>query len=140
WQSAKNVLTVGAMNTDDYTIAYFSSRGPLKDGRIKPEITAGGWAITSTTTNNGYGVNYGTSMASPVVTGSLSLMYERYRQIHGGTNPKNSLMKALVCNTAEDLGNTGPDYTFGFGMLNARRAVEAIDSSRYFINIVSNGG
>jgi Subtilase family len=140
WQSAKNVLTVGAMNSNDYTIASFSSRGPLKDGRLKPEITAAGWAVTSTTSYNGYGVNYGTSMASPVATGSLSLMYERYRQIHGGANPKSSLMKALVCNTAEDLGNAGPDYTFGFGMLNARRAVEAIDSNRYFINTVSNGG
>ena len=49
-------------------------------------------------------------------------------------------MKALVCNTAEDLGNAGPDYTFGFGMLNARRAVEAIENNRYFINTISNGG
>ena len=140
WQSAKNVLTVGAMKTDDYSIAYFSSRGPLKDGRIKPEITTGGWAVTSTTTGNGYGINWGTSMASPVATGSLSLMYERYRQTHGGANPRSSLMKALACNTAEDLGNAGPDYTFGFGMLNTRRAVEAIEGNRYFINAVSNGG
>lgn len=140
WQSAKNVLTVGAINTGDYSIANFSSRGPLKDGRIKPEITAGGWAITSTTTNNNYGVNYGTSMASPVVTGALSLMYERYRQLNGGANPKSSLIKAVACNTAEDLGNAGPDYTFGFGMLNTRRAVEALEGNRYFVNAVSNGG
>ncbi|MEP7144910.1 MAG: S8 family serine peptidase, partial [Ferruginibacter sp.] len=139
WQSAKDVLTVGAMNTDDYSIAYFSSLGPLKDGRIKPEITAAGSSITSTTTYNTYGLNNGTSMATPVVTGALSLMYERYRQTHAGANPKSSLMKALVCNTAEDLGNAGPDYTFGFGMLNARRAVDAIENNRYFINTISNG-
>ncbi|MEP7107303.1 MAG: S8 family serine peptidase [Ferruginibacter sp.] len=140
WQSAKNVLTVGAMNTDDYSIAFFSSRGPLKDGRIKPEITAGGWAVTSTTINNTYGVIFGTSMACPVATGSLALMYERYRQIHGGANPKSPLMKVLLCNTAEDLGNPGPDFTFGFGMLNARLAIDAIENNRYFINTVSNGG
>ncbi len=139
WQSAKNVLTVGAINTVDYSIAGFSSRGPVKDGRIKPEITAGGLGITSTTPNNTYGGNSGTSMATPAVTGALSLMYERYRQTHGGANPSSALVKALACNTAEDLGNAGPDFSFGFGLLNVRRAVEAIDSNRYFINTVSNG-
>jgi hypothetical protein len=140
WQTAKNVLTVGAMNVQDYSIASFSSRGPVTDGRIKPEITANGWAVTSTFAYNTYGGDYGTSMAAPAVTGTLSLMYERYRQLHGGANPASALMKALVCNTAEDLGNAGPDYTFGFGMLNARRAVDAIDNNRYFIHSISNGG
>jgi hypothetical protein len=120
WQTAKNVLTVGAMNAQDYSIGNFSSRGPVADGRIKPEITANGVGVLSTKMNNTYGLNSGTSMATPVVTGSLSLFNERYRQLHGGANPTGALMKALVCNTAEDLGNTGPDYTFGFGMLNAR--------------------
>jgi hypothetical protein len=140
WQCAKNVLTVGAMNAGDYSIANFSSRGPVADGRIKPEISANGWAVVSTNANNAYGANYGTSMACPAVTGSLSLMYERYRQLHAGANPGSDLMKALVCNTAENLGNAGPDYTFGFGMLNARRAVEALESNRYFINSIANGG
>lgn len=140
WQAAKNVLTVGALNAEDYSIANFSSRGPVLDGRLKPEITAAGWAVTSTITYNNYGINSGTSMASPVVTGAISLVCQRYRQKNAGANPRGSLMKAILCNTAEDLGNPGPDYTFGFGMLNARRAVEAIDSSRYFINMITNAG
>ena len=140
WQAAKNVLTVGAINTLDYKVAPFSSSGPANDGRIKPEITAGGWAVLSTYLNNTYGNNWGTSMACPTVTGAVALMYERYRQLHGGQNPKSALMKALVCNTAEDLGNTGPDYIFGFGMLNARRAVQAIDSVRYIVSNIANGG
>ena len=139
WQCAKNVLTVGAMNVQDYSIAYFSSRGPVADGRIKPEITANGWAVASTTTNNNYGINYGTSMACPAVTGALSLLYERYKQLNAGANPTSALIKAVVCNTAEDLGNAGPDYTFGFGMMNARRAVQAIESNHYFTNAIDNG-
>ncbi|MBI3883994.1 MAG: S8 family serine peptidase, partial [Sphingobacteriales bacterium] len=138
WQSAKNVLTVGAMNTADYSIASFSSRGPVADGRIKPEITSGGVTISSTTLNNTYGYSNGTSMASPVITGVLALIYERYRQTHAGADPTSSLMKAIICNTALDLGNAGPDYSFGFGMVNARKAVEAIDSSRYFTGNIAN--
>ncbi len=53
---------------------------------------------------------------------------------------KAHLIKAIACNTAEDLGNAGPDYTYGFGMMNARRAVEAIDSNRYFISTIANAG
>ncbi|MEO6550639.1 MAG: S8 family serine peptidase [Ferruginibacter sp.] len=139
WQTAKNVLTVGAVNSTDYTIADFSSRGPVKDGRIKPEITASGVNVISTYINNNYGPISGTSMSSPVVTGALSLIYERYRQLHGGANPTAALTKALVCNTAEDLGTAGPDYTFGFGMLNARRAVEAMEANRYIIGNINNG-
>ena len=139
WQSAKNVLTVGALNTDDYTIAYFSSRGPVNDGRIKPEITAGGWNVISTFPNNNYGSGYGTSMASPAVAGAMALLYERYRQLHAGADPKSSLIKTLACNTAEDLGNKGPDYTFGFGLLNARRAVEAMEANRYFVSTLTTG-
>ena len=138
WQTAKNVLTVGAIKTLDYTNASFSSRGPVKDGRIKPEITSGGLNVLSTNVYNNYGYNTGTSMACPAVTGSIALMYERYRQLNSGANPSAALMKALVCNTAEDLGNAGPDYTFGFGMLNARRAVEAIENNRYITSSITN--
>lgn len=139
WQCAKNVLTIGAAKVDDYTIAPFSSRGPVKDGRIKPELVANGWAIGSTYPFNTYDGFYGTSMAAPVVTGALALLYERYRQLNGGANPSGALAKALVCNTAEDLGNPGPDFTFGFGLLNIRRAVEALEGNRYFSGSLTNG-
>ncbi len=140
WQCAKNVLTVGAVNVQNNSIAFYSSCGPVQqDGRLKPEITADGYEVLSTIANNSYGYNYGTSMAAPAVTGAMVLMYERYRQIHAGADPKGALVKALACNTAEDLGNPGPDFIFGFGMLNARRAVEAIDSNRYFISSIANG-
>lgn len=139
WQTAKNVLTVGAIKTQDYTNASFSSRGPANDGRLKPEITAGGWQVNSAIPTNSYLAANGTSMASPAVTGALSLMYQRYRQINGGANPKGALMKAIICNTAEDLGNAGPDYTFGFGMMNVRRAINVIDSATYLFDQISGG-
>ena len=137
WQSAKNVLTVGAINQLDYTIANFSSRGPVQDGRLKPEIVASGVNVFSDWTLNRYVNNSGTSMSGPIVTGATTLLNERYRQLNGGVTPKAALLKALMCNTAEDLGNPGPDFTFGFGMLNARRAVEALEGHQYFISNVA---
>ena len=134
WQCAKNVLTVGAMNQADYTIAGFSSRGPVQDGRLKPEIVASGVNTFSTVYSNLYGPNSGTSMASPVVTGAATILNERYRQLNSGATPRASLIKALLCNTAEDLGTPGPDYTYGFGMMNARKAVEAMEGNQYFIS------
>lgn len=140
FQCAKNVLTVGAFDNWLYTIANFSSRGPAGDGRLKPEIVAGGTAIYSTFPNNNYAANWGTSMATPTVTGTLGLLYERYRQLHSGSNPSAALIKALACNGADDVGNPGPDYTYGFGVLNARTAVEAMENNHYFTNSVTGGG
>jgi hypothetical protein len=133
-QTAKNVLTVGNLNVSNYTISVNSSKGPVNDGRVKPEIVANGSAVISTYPNNTYAFSGGTSMAAPVVVGAAGLLVERYRQLNAGTNPKAALVKAVLCNTAEDLGNAGPDFTFGFGMLNVRRAIETIETNKYFLN------
>jgi hypothetical protein len=140
FQTGKNVLTVGAVDNSNYAIANFSSCGPVDDGRLKPEIVAGGWAITSTVPGNAYGVDYGTSMAAPTASGTLGLLYERYRQLHGGANPTAALIKAVACNGADDLGNPGPDFIYGFGNLNARTAVEALENNTYFNGVTVNGG
>ncbi len=138
WQCAKNVLTVGAFDNANNSIAFFSSRGPVQDGRLKPEVVAGGVSVTSTYPYNTYGSSSGTSMATPTVTGSIALLSQRFKQLNAGANPGNALLKALVCNTAEDMGNPGPDFTYGFGKLNTRRAVEALESGRYEINSINN--
>ncbi len=136
FQCAKNVLDVGQMDNSSDTLNPYSSRGPVSDGRIKPEIVAGGVSITSTYPYNSYGVESGTSMASPTVTGTLALLCERYRQLNSGQDPLGSLLKAVICNSADDLGPPGPDFGYGFGMLNARTAVETIEKNQYFIGSV----
>jgi hypothetical protein len=57
-------------------------------------------------------------MAAPAVTGGLALLYQRYRQLNAGANPKSGLMKTLICNGATDKGNAGPDFSYGFGFMN----------------------
>ncbi|HEU4470254.1 MAG TPA: S8 family serine peptidase [Flavisolibacter sp.] len=138
YQSAKNVITVGATN-DSGAIAAFSSRGPVKDGRTKPEIVAMGQFVASAWFGNFYSYNNGTSMAAPAVAGGLGLLYQRYRQLHGGANPKNGLMKALVCNGTTDRGNTGPDFQYGFGWMNLLRSVDMLENNRYVIGSCTQG-
>ncbi len=140
WQCAKNVLTVGAIDNASNTIGSFSSRGPVVDGRLKPEIVAGGVGVISTFPYNLYGTNSGTSMAAPTVTGSLALLTQRYKQLHGNVNPPAYLLKVLVCNSAIDKGNAGPDFTYGFGNLNTRKAVKDLEANNYFIDSIGNSG
>jgi len=139
FQSSKNALVVGQYNNSNDQIGSGSSRGPVKDGRIKPELMAGGINIMSTSSNNTYGLISGTSMSAPAVTGALALLYERYRILHGGANPTAALIKALACNGADDMGTDGPDYLWGFGRLNAAAAVEMMEQNKYFTGTVANG-
>jgi hypothetical protein len=141
YQSAKNDLVVGNTSNDG-TIYPSSSRGPVNDGRIKPEICALGAAVISSVgpTPNGYDFAWGTSMASPAVAGGLALLDQRYKQLNGGINPKSGLMKALICNGGRDLGNIGPDYTYGFGWLNLLRSVDMLENNHYVISSIANTG
>lgn len=138
YQAAKNVIVVGSMN-DSFVISSFSSRGPVKDGRVKPDIIAVGESIISTVGSNLYGSNQGTSMAAPAVTGGAALLYQRYKQLHSGSNPKSGLIKAILCNGASDKGNTGPDYKYGYGALNLSRSVQMIDNGNYFTGTSTQG-
>ena len=119
--SAKNVISTGRTATNGL-ISPSSSKGPTQDGRIKPDIITPGTSIFSTLPGNTYQSASGTSMAAPGVTGGLALLYQRYRQLNGGNNPKNMLMKALLCNGATDKGLAGPDFTYGFGVMNLLRS------------------
>lgn len=139
YQAAKNVITVGN-TTAEGEIWNTSSRGPVSDGRIKPEISAQGRQIMSTyAINNSYINSTGTSMASPAIAGGLALLYQQYRKLHGQSNPKNGLMKAILCNGTTDLGNDGPDYQYGFGWMNLLRSVKMIENNSYLTGSATQG-
>ncbi|MEO5911531.1 MAG: S8 family serine peptidase [Pelobium sp.] len=134
--TAKNILTVGAVaglpygpsNPSDIVISDFSSYGPTDDGRIKPDIVADGVEVTSTsnTDTKSYATLSGTSMSSPNVSGSLVLLQEYYAQLNAGKFMKSATLKGLVIETAEDAGNIGPDYIYGWGLLNMEKAANLI--------------
>jgi PKD repeat protein len=143
YSTAKNVLTVGAVrkinnnNTNngwtqisDVVMSTFSGWGPTDDGRIKPDVVGCGvnvFSAGSASTTN-YTTKNGTSMASPNVSGSLLLVQQHF------SNLKNrylraSTLKGLTIHTADEAGNVGPDYVYGWGLVNIAKAVQLITDS-----------
>ncbi|MES2772612.1 MAG: S8 family serine peptidase [Bacteroidota bacterium] len=138
YQTAKNVISVGRTDRTMYASGS-SSSGPVKDGRLKPELMALGEEIISPSSTGDYASEWGTSQAAPAVTGGLALMVEQYKKQFGG-NPKGGLMKAIVMNGGLDLGNTGPDFRHGYGMLNMERNLDMIKNSRFFSGSIATAG
>lgn len=138
-KAAKNVIAVGNVSLTD-ALSSSSSRGPAHDGRIKPEVVAKGTSVYSTIDPNTYQLASGTSMACPGVSGTLAQLYQAYQILNNGNSPNGGLMKAILMNTADDLGNPGPDFRFGFGRINALRAAQAIEDQRYDSAVVEQGG
>ena len=130
FQPSKNSLVVGNVQKD-MVVRHTSSKGPVRDGRLKPEICAFGTSVYSTYTNNTYAQYTGTSMASPAVAGAAALLTERYKQLHGNRLPTAVLLKGLLAGCADDRGHPGPDYKWGFGMFNLQRSVAALEEGRY---------
>ncbi|MEP2669011.1 MAG: S8 family serine peptidase [Cyclobacteriaceae bacterium] len=133
---AKNIITVGAINkmltyTDptNAVMSSFSSWGPTDDGRIKPDLVGAGVNIFSLSADgvDTYSFSSGTSMATPNVTGSLALLQELYRKLHGGKIMEASTLKALAIHTAKEAGSSpGPDYQFGWGVLDVQAAAQLL--------------
>lgn len=144
--NAKNVLTVGAIaglpggynRSQDAVMASFSSWGPTDDGRIKPDIVAAGVNVlsASSSSTNSYTTLSGTSMSSPNATGSLFLLQEHYSKLKNGAFLRSATLKGLAIHTAEETGlYPGPDYQYGWGLLNVRKAADVISAA-----VASNNG
>ncbi|WP_049974215.1 S8 family serine peptidase [Azospirillum sp. B4] len=161
--TAKNCITVGACANDRQTItitngkkwgpkavpvdalvaggpdllAPFSSRGPTKDGRVKPDVVAPGTYVLSTRSRQldpafyGQGryddstelymYDTGTSMAAPLTAGAVALIREYLRTRAGLAAPSAALLKAALIASAVPLTGTDtslPDNDQGFGRVN----------------------
>lgn len=138
-KSGKNVIAVANLDSLD-GINSSSSRGPATDGRLKPDVSAVGTSVVSTISENTYEAKTGTSMSCPGVSGTITQLYHSYKAEHGGVNPPSGLIKAAVLNTAEDLGNPGPDFIHGWGRINGVKAYELLSQGNYLIDSVDQGG
>lgn len=136
-------------------MAAFSSRGPTDDGRIKPDVIAPGTNILSARShdpafapllgswgvyaeNENYVYNGGTSMATPLVAGTVALVRQWYVEQQGLPNPSSALIKATLINGAIDLtpGQYGtgstleipprPNPVEGWGRVNLYRSLVGV--------------
>lgn len=101
------VIAVSAMNIDDQ-ITGWSNRGPEID------LAAPGSGITSTYLRGGYATWSGTSMATPHVSASAALAIASHPRM------TSQEIVQLLFDKAEDLGDSGFDYLFGHGLVDAQ--------------------
>ncbi|HJX15133.1 MAG TPA: S8 family serine peptidase, partial [Candidatus Deferrimicrobiaceae bacterium] len=136
--NAENVIAVGSFDTklggsagQVGNISSFSSLGPTRDGRQKPDLTAPGFVIYSARSleatfepfeivsgNDNYVILAGTSMSAPHVTGIAALVWQSNTALTG------SQMRERLRRTATPVPPS-PNATWGFGKVNALAAVSA---------------
>ena len=136
--SCKNIFTIGSV-TDAVSrrglrdigvasLSGFSCAGPTDDGRIKPDLVANGENLTSSSSKSDLdtSVKRGTSMSSPNACGSALLLQDYYDDHFPGEAMLTSMLKGVMIHTADGLGNPGPDYRFGWSLLNTESAAALI--------------
>lgn len=133
------------LSDDPNGVAVFSSRGPTKDGRLKPEVVAPGTNILSARSHEtgaqelwgAYNADYtysgGTSMATPLAAGAAAIIREILVKDQKITNPSSALVKASIMHMATDMfpGQYGtgafqelknrPDNNQGYGRVDMAR-------------------
>jgi serine protease AprX len=122
-------FSVGAVDSL-YNIASFSARGPSAcDGSIFPYVVAPGKSIrTSCATTSGqcpdfYDSGSGTSFAAPHVAGAMALLLSAFPDLSVAQ------MEQALIDSAIDLGDSGPDNTYGYGMIDVFQAYNLIAAS-----------
>jgi len=146
---AKSLVTVGSLGHGSAATAtsFFSSPGPVFDGRLKPTLAAQGESVVSaasdanpTSANCGTCSLDGTSMAAPTTAGLAALVREFYTAGYSGSGTRNpgsgfipsaALVKATLLDAAVPLGGpaSSPDFDSGFGRIQLNRTLRFPSSS-----------
>lgn len=130
--TAKNALVVGAANllpqgwqdSSSVIARPGSAYGPPDDGRIKPDVVAGGEK---------------TSQSAAALAGALALLSESFFT-KTGQWPLSSTLRALVINSTLEAGpHPGPDYRFGFGLPDIRQAAQALQKQQFYEDTLHSG-
>lgn len=128
--NSPNVITVGAVDDkrtpdrSDDSIANFSSRGPTKEGLRKPDVVAPGVSIMSLSnkSSDGYVTSSGTSMATPLVSGSAALLFSKHK------NLAPSQVKNMFVNSCVDLKDKYENQ--GAGVIDLSKLFETPDGEK----------
>ncbi len=118
------------------SISSFSSKGPRRDGVLKPDITAVGQGLISCLssdavsapfiTNAGlYQLLQGTSQSAPVVTGSVALLFQANPALNAA-DAKTLLLSSAGKDIFTELPGTTPNSTWGYGKADVFKAASAL--------------
>lgn len=128
----EDAITVGAVDPMDY-LCSFSSRGPAKNGAIKPDVVAPGFQVISCRAggirdnkaiSHYYLAESGTSMACPMVSGTVALMVQKDPTLTCAE------AKEILQKTARHLGPQTPNDEYGYGRISIRDALAFMDGNR----------
>ncbi len=115
---AKNALVVGAIDSNR-VIPDASSRGPAYDGRLKPDLVAF--------------AEDGSSGSAALVSGAAAVLQNVYKKKFG-VSAGSDMIRAVLINSAEDVGRMGPDFIAGYGNMNLYNAVQTVKGNRIYKN------
>ena len=134
--NSPSVITVGGYHDNNQLDGnslelYDSNFGPTADGTVKPEIVAPAkWVVAPTLSDtNEYQHVDGTSFAAPIVSSIVAQMIEANPQLTPGA------IKNILISTADRIA-AAPAIRQGFGVVNARRAVELAKTEQHALNTV----
>ncbi|MBX3473351.1 MAG: S8 family serine peptidase [Planctomycetes bacterium] len=127
YNAHRNGFVIAAAQ-DNMDITGFSSRGPAIDGRLVPQFCANGEGLTSAIAsgNTAYDSYSGTSMSGPSFCGGVALLSQLWRREHSDRILAPDEARSIVALTCMDRGNTGPDYIYGFGIIDVQAAADLI--------------
>jgi len=116
-----SVIAVGALRTWDFVISPISSRGPSKEGLIKPDLVCWGENIevASHKADDEYDLKSGTSFSTPILTAADGLIWDLTRRVYGEhvrLTYHDWLQYAYAYCVKPDIAPVEKDNTYGYGM------------------------
>jgi len=112
---ADSIIACGAVYSDG-EIAYFSSRGPTYDGRIKPEVCARGVSTRCADPKDGYTYVSGTSLSTPLIGGAAAVILSAH--------PDWTPMQVREAMLESGDNSSSPDNTYGWGIPDILAAIQ----------------
>lgn len=132
--TSSNITSVAGFNPNTSQIAAFSGRGFTKDGCIKPDISAPGVGVVTTSNNPDllYETVTGTSAAAACIAGAYLLCMEYARRLSGDWTLYGGLLKVYMLRTAKrrQLNEPYPNPQWGYGILCIEDMLNEIRSRR----------